>query len=53
MFSTETLDKKENLKDVCGFPIVEFFNERHPMPDPPDDFIGDGNQGMFQFIKQM
>lgn len=39
--------------NVCGFHIVEFFNERHPMPDAPDDFVGDGNQGMFEFIKQM
>lgn len=39
--------------NVCGFHIVEFFNEKHPMPDTPDDFIGDGNQGMFGFIKKM
>ena len=39
--------------NVCGFHIVEFFNEKHPMPDLPDDFVGDGNQGMFEFIKQM
>lgn len=39
--------------NVCGFHIVEFFNEKHPMPDTPEDFIGDGNEGMFSFIKQM
>jgi len=39
--------------NVCGFHIVEFFNEKHPMPDTPEDFIGDGNQGMFVLKKQM
>lgn len=39
--------------NVCGFHIVEFFNEKHPMPDTPDDFIGDGNEGMFGFRKHM
>lgn len=39
--------------NVCGFHIVEFFNEKHPMPDTPEDFIGDGNEGMFVFRKQM
>lgn len=39
--------------NVCGFYIVEFFNEKHPMTDIPDDFIGDGNEGMFEFMKQM
>lgn len=39
--------------NVCGFHIVEFFNEKHPMPDTPNDFIGDGNEGMFAFRKQM
>lgn len=39
--------------NVCGFHIVEFFNEKHPMPDTSEDFIGDGNEGMFSFIKQM
>ncbi len=29
--------------NVCGFHITEFFNEKHPMPDTPDDFVGDGN----------
>ena len=39
--------------NVCGFHITEFFNEKHPMPDCPDDFIGDGNEGMFGFKKIM
>ncbi|MGN0642145.1 MAG: GNAT family N-acetyltransferase [Huintestinicola sp.] len=38
--------------NVCKFHIVEFFNEKHPMPDTPEDFIGDGNEGMFRFIKK-
>lgn len=37
--------------NVCGFHIVEFFCEKHPMQDLPEDFIGDGNQGMFLFRK--
>ena len=45
----------EKLCDVniCGFHITEFFNEKHPMLDTPDDFIGDGNEGMFVFQKEM
>lgn len=39
--------------NVCGFHITEFFNEKHPMPDTPDDFVGDGNEGMFEFEKRM
>ena len=39
--------------NICGFHIVEFFNERHPMPDTPEDFIGDGHEGMFRLVKQM
>ncbi|MCI9625847.1 MAG: GNAT family N-acetyltransferase [Clostridia bacterium] len=39
--------------NVCGFHIIEFFNEKHPMSDIPEDFIGDGNEGMFEFRKQM
>lgn len=39
--------------NVCKFHIVEFFNEKHPMPNAPEDFIGDGNEGMFEFFKQM
>lgn len=37
--------------NVCGFHITEFFNEKHPMPDMPDDFIGDGSEGFFRFEK--
>ena len=39
--------------NICGFHITEFFNEKHPMPDTPDDFIGDVNEGMFAFQKVM
>ena len=39
--------------NVCGFHITEFFNEKHPMPDTPEGFIGDGNEGMFEFKKIM
>ena len=37
----------------CGFHITEFFNEKHPMPNTTEDFIGDGNEGMFEFKKVM
>ena len=37
----------------CGFHIVEFLNEHNPAPDVPEDFIGDGGEGMFIFQKQM
>lgn len=37
--------------NVCGFHITEFFNKKHPMPDTPEGFIGDGNEGMFEFKK--
>ena len=37
----------------CGFHIVEFLNEKNPGSDMPEDFIGDGGQGMFVFRKQM
>lgn len=39
--------------NVCGFCITEFFNEKHPMPDMSDDFIGDGNEGLFRFEKKL
>ena len=39
--------------NVCGFHIVEFFNEKHPMPNMPEDFMGDGKEGSFVFQKQM
>ena len=48
--------KKRNIHfyvNICGFHITEFFNEKHPMLDTPDDFIGDGNEGMFVFQKEM
>ena len=39
--------------NVCGFHITEFFNEKHPMQDTPENFVGAGNEGMFEFEKQM
>jgi len=39
--------------NVCRFHIIEFFNEKHPIPNTPEDFIGDGNEGMFKLKKQM
>lgn len=39
--------------NVCGFHIVEFFHEHHPMDNMTEDFAGDGGQGMFAFRKQM
>lgn len=39
--------------NVCRFHITEYFWKKHPMPDMPDDFIGDGNEGMFAFQKVM
>ena len=37
----------------CGFHIVEYINEHNPDPNEPEDFIGDGGEGMFVFKKQM
>lgn len=37
----------------CRFHIVEFINEKHPDPNCPEDFIGDGGDGMFVFQKVM
>ena len=37
----------------CGFHIVKFINEKNPDPDMPEDFIGDGGEGMFVFEKIM
>ena len=37
----------------CGFHIVEFLNEKNPGKDTPEDFIGDGGEGMFVFKKEM
>lgn len=39
--------------NICGFHIVEFFNKKHPMPNMPEDFMGDGKEGSFAFQKQM
>ena len=37
--------------NICGFHIVQYFNEIHPLPDTPEDFIGDGHEGMFALRK--
>lgn len=37
----------------CGFHIVSYLNHKCPDPDMPDDFIGDHDEGMFVFQKQM
>ena len=37
----------------CGFHVVKFINEKNPEPDMPEDFIGDGGEGMFVFEKIM
>ena len=37
----------------CGFHIVKFINEKKPDPDMPENFIGDGGEGMFVFEKVM
>ena len=37
----------------CGFHIVKYINEKNPDPNTPDDFIGDGGDGMFGFEKVM
>lgn len=37
----------------CGFHIIKFFNKFNPDPLIPEDFIGDGGEGMFVFQKQM
>lgn len=37
----------------CGFHIVEYVHKKHCVLDMPDDFIGDGGEGMFIFKKQM
>lgn len=39
--------------NVCKFHIVEFFNSHHPEPGMPDNFIGDGGEGMFHFRKEL
>jgi catechol 2,3-dioxygenase-like lactoylglutathione lyase family enzyme len=37
----------------CGFHIVKFINEKNFEPDMPEDFIGDGGEGIFVFEKTM
>lgn len=37
----------------CGFYIVKFLREDESCADFPEDFIGDGAQGMFVFEKKM
>ena len=37
----------------CGFHIVAFLNEQNPDPNDPEEFIGDGGDGMFVLRKQM
>ena len=37
----------------CGFSITEFHNQFYPDPNDPEDFIGDGGEGMFVFKKKM
>lgn len=37
----------------CGFHIVKYIHEKNPDPNTPDDFIGDGGDGMFLFEKVM
>lgn len=39
--------------NVCGFHIVEFFNEKYTWPNLPDKFLGDDFGGMFVFRKRM
>ena len=37
----------------CGFHVVKFINKNNPEPDMPEDFVGDGGEGMFVFEKTM
>ena len=37
----------------CNFHIVEFQCEKNPSSDTPEDFVGDGGEGMFVFEKIM
>lgn len=37
----------------CKFHIVEFQCEKTPSSDAPEDFAGDGGEGMFVFQKEM
>ena len=49
--------EKRNLYfylNKCGFKIVKYFNDVKRSPnDMPEDFIGDGGEGMFEFEKVM
>lgn len=38
--------------NICGFHIVQYFNEKQPMTDTPEGFIGDGHEGMFGMRKE-
>ena len=37
----------------CGFAATTFHNKHYPDPDTPEDFVGDGGEGMFVFQKKM
>ena len=37
----------------CGFHIIKYYNQYNLDPLTPEDFIGDGGEGMFVFQKQM
>lgn len=37
----------------CGFHIVKYINKMNPDDSTPEDFIGDGGEGMFVFEKVM
>ena len=37
----------------CGFHIVKYIREKNPDSNIPDDFIGNGEDGMFVFEKVM
>lgn len=37
----------------CGFHIVSFYHEKNPDPNMPDDYTGDGSEGMFVLKKQI
>ena len=39
--------------NLCHFKIVEYFHAGHPMPNTPENFLGDGQHGMFRFLKEM
>lgn len=39
--------------NVCGFSIVKYLGKYHGSEDMPEDFVGDGGEGMFVFQKTM